>query len=266
VGSVGPDGEERTGVAGEVRVGTSGWQYDDWRGVVYPEGMGPGRWLSHYVTLFPTVEVNSTFYRLAKRPAVRRWRDTAPPGFEFVLKGSQYLTHRRKLNDPGASVARFFEPLGPVLDRTAVILWQLPPRWKRNVERLDTFLAALPSGHRYAVEFRDDDWFHEDVYAVLDRHGAAQVWLSSSLTADHALVHTGDHVYVRFHGLAEEPYRYDYSRAELEPWADRLRDVAAEGTPAWVFFNNDYEGHAVRNAQVLIELLGDAARSWPSTG
>jgi uncharacterized protein YecE (DUF72 family) len=253
-------------VAGEVRVGTSGWQYDDWRGVIYPEGMGPGRWLAHYVTLFPTVEVNSTFYRLARRTAAERWRDAAPSGFEFVLKGSQFITHRLKLKDPGAPVTRFFEPLEPVLERTAVILWQLPPNWKRNVERLDAFLRALPSGHRYAVEFRDDSWFHEEVHEVLDRHGAANVWLSSSLTTAHSEVRTGDHVYVRFHGLSEEPYRYDYTRAELEPWAERLRAVAAEGTPVWVFFNNDYEGHAVRNAEVLVELLGDAARPWRQPG
>jgi uncharacterized protein YecE (DUF72 family) len=254
-------------MAGEVRVGTSGWQYDDWRGgVVYPEGMGPARWLAHYVTMFPTVEVNSTFYRLAKEPAVRRWRETAPAGFEFVLKGSQFITHRLKLKDPEGAIGRFFGPLTPVLDRTASILWQLPPNWRRNVDRLDAFLGALPRGYRYAVEFRDDDWFHDDVYEVLDRHDAAHVWLSSSLTERHTDIRTGDHVYVRFHGLSEEPYRYDYARRELEPWAERLRDVAAAGTPAWVFFNNDYEGHAVNNARVLIELLEDAARPWPPPG
>jgi uncharacterized protein YecE (DUF72 family) len=253
-------------MAGEVRVGTSGWQYDDWRGVVYPEGMGPARWLACYVTMFPTVEVNSTFYRLAKETAARRWRETAPAGFEFVLKGSQFITHRLKLKDPEGAIGRFFEPLAPVLDRTSVILWQLPPNWKRNVDRLDAFLAALPRGHRYAVEFRDDDWFQDEVYEVLDRHGAAHVWLSSSLTERHADIRTGDHVYVRFHGLSEQPYRYDYTAAELAPWAERLHEVAADGTPAWVFFNNDYEGHAVRNARVLIEQLGEAAYPWPAGG
>jgi uncharacterized protein YecE (DUF72 family)/alkylated DNA nucleotide flippase Atl1 len=248
-------------MAGEIRVGTSGWQYDDWRGVVYPQGVGPSRWLAHYVTLFPTVEVNSTHYRLAREPAVRRWAETVPEGFEFVLKGSQFITHRLRLKDADAAVERFFAPLGPVLDQTAVVLWQLPPRWRRDVDRLDRFLAALPAGPRYAVEFRDDDWFHPESYEVLDRHGAGHVWVSSSLTsAHHENVRTGDHVYLRFHGLAREPYRYDYRRGELEPWADRLRDVAAEGTPAWVFFNNDHHGHAVRNARVLMRLLGDHAR------
>lgn len=249
--------------SGRVRVGTSGWQYRDWRGTVYPEGLPQRRWLEHYVTLFPTVEVNATFYRLARESAARAWRETAPPGFEFVLKGSQFITHRLKLTRPEPAIERFFEPVQPVLPATAAVLWQLPPNWRRNVERLDGFLAALPSGPRYAVEFRDDDWFHEESYEVLDRHGAAHVWLSSSLTERHELVATGHAVYVRFHGLSEDAYRHDYSREELVPWAERLRDVAASGRPAWAFFNNDYEGHAVRNGQLLVELLGDAAYRWP---
>jgi uncharacterized protein YecE (DUF72 family)/alkylated DNA nucleotide flippase Atl1 len=254
-------------MAGEIRVGTSGWQYDDWRGVVYPTGVGPGRWLSHYVTLFPSVEVNSTHYRLAKETAVRRWADTAPEGFEFALKGSQYITHRLRLRDAEGAIERFFAPLGPVLDATPVILWQLPPRWRRDADRLDAFLSALPAGHRYAVEFRDDDWYHPEAYQVLDRHGASLVWVSSSLTtAHHENVRTGDHVYLRFHGLADEPYRYDYAAGELEPWAARLHTLAAEGTPAWVFFNNDYHAHAVRNARRLMRLLGDAARHTDHEG
>ena len=250
-------------MAAEVRVGTSGWQYDDWRGTVYPKGVGTGRWLSHYVRWFPTVEVNSTFYRLARESAARGWRDTAPYGFEFALKGSQFITHRLKLKDPARPIARFFEPLQPVLGRTAVILWQLPPGWKRNLDRLDAFLSALPGGCRHAVEFRDDDWFHPDTYEVLDRHAVAHVWLSSSLTSDHELVRTGDFVYVRFHGLGSDPYRWDYSDAELLPWAERLVGATHDGTPAWVYFNNDHDGHAVRNARTLVEMLGDAARPWP---
>jgi uncharacterized protein YecE (DUF72 family) len=251
-------------MVGEIRVGTSGWQYADWRGgVVYPEGLGQQRWLGYYASRFPTVEVNATFYRLASEPAVQRWRDAVPATFEFVVKGSRFITHRLKLREAGGAVERFFAPLRPVLDRIPVVLWQLPPTWRRDLDRLDAFLGSLPPRQRYAVEFRDDDWFHPDTYRVLDRHGAALVWLSSSLTSAHEFVATGDHVYVRFHGLSAEPYRYDYSRAELEPWAARLAAVAAAGTPAWVFFNNDFEGHAVRNAEVLAELLGDAARPWP---
>jgi uncharacterized protein YecE (DUF72 family) len=195
--------------------------------------------------------------------AVRTGRATAPSGFEFALKGSQFITHRLKLRDASGAVERFFAPLEPVLDATAVVLWQLPPRWKRQVDRLDRFLAGLPPTTRYAVEFRDDDWYHPDVNRVLERHGVAQVWLSSSLTEQHTFDRTADHVYVRFHGMGPEPYRYHYARSELEPWAERLADAAAAGTPAWVYFNNDYEGHAVADARTLIELLGDAARPWP---
>ena len=254
-------------MAGEVRVGTSGWQYDDWRGAVYPDELPKRRWLEHYATRFPTVEVNATFYRLAKESTVAQWRDAVPGAFEFVLKGSRFITHQKKLNDPAEALERFFAPLGPVLDRTAAILWQLPGRWRRNAERLDAFLAALPEGYRYAVEFRDDDWFHDEVYEVLDRHGVANVWLSSALTGSHEPVATGGHVYVRFHGLdPDEPYRYDYAREELAPWADRLRDLAERGTPAWAFFNNDHQAHAPRNAATMVELLGEAARGWPPEG
>ena len=250
-------------MSGGVRVGTSGWQYADWRGVVYPEGLGTGRWLGEYVKRFPTVEVNATFYRLASPTAVQRWVETAPDGFEFSLKGSRFITHRLKLNRPEAAIERYFAPLAAVLPRTAVILWQLPPGWKRNLARLDAFLTALPPDQRYAVEFRDDDWFHPDSYALLERHGVGHVWLSSSLTTRHQPVTTGDHVYLRFHGLGEETYRYDYTAEELRPWAERLQAVAADGTPAWVYFNNDGQGRAVRNAEVLIDLLGDAVRPWP---
>jgi uncharacterized protein YecE (DUF72 family) len=253
-------------MAGEVRIGTSGWQYDDWRGVVYPQDLPQRRWLEHYVTRFPTVEVNSTFYRLAKRDAVRGWRDTVPDGFEFAFKGSRYLTHQRKLNDPHAAVTRFFEPLEPALDVAAVVLWQLPPRWRRNVERLDGFLAALPDRVRYAVEFRDDDWYHHDTYRVLERHGVALVWLSSSLTASHDRVRTAEHLYVRFHGMGDEPYRYRYGDDELAPWADTLREHARDGAPAWVYFNNDHDGNAVRDAETLTDLLGDAVSRAASAG
>jgi uncharacterized protein YecE (DUF72 family)/alkylated DNA nucleotide flippase Atl1 len=261
------------GVAGEVRVGTSGWQYDDWRGAVYPHGVGQARWLEHYVRLFPTVEVNATHYRLTKPATARRWAQTAPEGFEFALKGSQYITHRLRLKGAAQAVERFFDPLEDVLDRTAVVLWQLPPRWRRDGARLDDFLRLLPSGPRYAVEFRDDDWFHPETYRVLDRHGVANVWVSSSMTSGHhEHAQTGDHVYLRLHGLADEPYRYRYSRRELEGWADRLRAAADQALPAWVYFNNDHAGHAVGNARLLARLLGDAARDveldpttlWPT--
>lgn len=248
-------------MAGEIRVGTSGWQYDDWRGRVYPEGMGTGRWLSHYATLFPTVEVNATFYRLARESTVRGWRDAVPEGFEFALKGSRFITHQKKLREPEEALGRFFAPLAPLGDAGAVVLWQLPPNLRRDPGRLDAFLAALRRGPRYAVEFRDDDWFHPETYAVLERHGVATVWLSSSLTGSHhEHVRTGAHVYVRFHGLGDDPARYHYRDEELASWADRLREVAREGTPAWVYFNNDTGGYAARNARRLRWLLGDAAR------
>lgn len=248
-------------MAGEIRVGTSGWQYDDWRGRVYPQGLATRQWLEHYAGLFPTVEVNATFYRLARESTVRSWREQVPEGFEFALKGSRYLTHQKKLRAPEEALGRFFAPLTPLGDATAVVLWQLPPNLRRDAARLDAFLGALRRGPRYAVELRRDDWFHPETYEVLDRHGAAHVWLSSSLTGAHEHVRTGDHLYVRFHGLGDDPSRYHYSDDELGAWADRLREETRDGTPAWVYFNNDAHGYAARNARRLRWLLGDAARA-----
>jgi uncharacterized protein YecE (DUF72 family) len=247
-------------VAG-VRVGTSGWQYDDWGGgAFYPEGLGKTGWLAYYATRFPTVEVNATFYRLARLEAVRRWREQTPAGFQFAVKGSRFVTHNLNLTRPREALRRFFEPLQPLLPVTPLVLWQLPPRWNKNTERLDAFLTALPDGPRYAVEFREASWLAEDVFEVLDRHGAAHVWVSSRTTpAD--FTPTGGFVYVRFHGL-EEGYRYDYSRQELEPWAARLREAAGAGRDAYAYFNNDWEATAPRNAATLVELLGDAAVAW----
>lgn len=251
-------------MAGEVRVGTSGWQYDHWRGTVYPEDLPKRRWLEHYATRLPTVEINATFYRLARASTVTQWAQTVPPEFELAFKGSRYLTHQRKLREPDEALSRFFTPLEPARDRTAVVLWQLPGGWRRDTARLDAFLGALPRDLRHAVELRDDDWFCDETYEVLDRHGVALVWLSSALTRAHELVPTGGHRYVRFHGLdPDQPYVHDYTREELAPWAELLSEVAAQGIPSWVFFNNDHAGHAVHNAETLIDLLGAAARPWP---
>ena len=243
-----------------IRVGTSGWQYKDWKGTFYPEKLPTSKWLQYYVQHFPTVEVNASFYRLLREDPVRRWREQAPPGFEFVLKGSKFITHNLKLGRPEEPLRRFFEPAQPLLDIVPVILWQLPPKWKRNVERLDEFLSALPAGPRYAVEFRETSWYHEDVFAVLERHNASHCWISTNWF-DADFTATGDFVYVRFHGL-HEGYLYDYSDEELEPWAQRLLAAHEQGKDAWVFFNNDWHANAIRNANQLLAMLGDAAYPW----
>ena len=250
---------------GVVHVGTSGWQYDDWRGRFYPDGLPKRAWFEHYARCFPTVEINATFYRLPKTSTVERWHDTAPDRFRFAVKGSRYLTHNKKLNDPEGPVATVTSRMAPLKTFLGVWLWQLPPNLHVDVGRLERFLAVLPGGPGHAVEFRHPSWYVDEVERVMARHHVAWVWLSDHRMPDQAPV-TADFVYLRLHGLAEDEalrYRWDYTEAELAPWAERLRTAAADGRDGWVYFNNDYEANAPRNARTLLDLLGDDVLRWP---
>lgn len=248
-----------------IRVGTSGWSYDDWDERFYPQEVAKKRWFDYYASRLSTVEINYSFYRLPRTSTVEKWHDRAPDGFRYAVKGSRYITHNRKLADPDEPVANVVDRLAPLRSVLGVWLWQLPPNLHRDVDRLETFLDALPSSARHAVEFRHRSWFDDEVVEVLRRHGVAQVWLSDTQMPDVTPI-TADFVYVRFHGIGPEDqrYRYDYTHADLRPWADRLREAADDGANGWVFFNNDYRARAPRNAATLVDLLGDAAYPWAS--
>jgi uncharacterized protein YecE (DUF72 family) len=241
---------------GRVLVGTSGFVYQHWRGILYPEDLPQRLWLARYVSEFPTVELNTTFYRLPRADAVQRWRAETPSGFVFAAKGSRYLTHMKRLLDPGPGLARYFEPVSLLRHKLAVVLWQLPPRWKANPERLDAFLRALPSRWRHAVEFRDESWYDPAVCDVLDRHGAA--------FCEHDLVRlrpprlTGGFRYLRFHGHTGK-YQGRYGAEALAPFARDLARSSREGD-AFVYFNNDVGGHAVHDARDLIAMLPERVR------
>jgi len=235
-----------------LRVGTSGYQYRHWRGVLYPRRLPVGAWLARYATFFDTVELNATFYRLPTPAAVDRWRNGVPVGFRFAVKGSRYLTHLKRLRDTGPGLERFDAPvsrLGPLL---AVTLWQLPPQLAPDLDRLDRFLSALPPG-RHAVEFRDRAWYTASTAAVLERHGTAY--------CEHDRVdappprHTGGFRYVRFHGTTGR-YHGRYGPAALRPWAEDLMAWTRRGRDAFVYFNNDLGGAAVHDALDLLALLG----------
>lgn len=250
--------------SGTVRVGTSGWQYDDWRGRFYPDDVPKRLWFAHYAERFPTVEINATFYRLPKAQTVGRWHDAAPDRFRYAVKGSRYLTHIRKLNDPADPVATVTTRMAPLKAFHGVWLWQLPPNLHVDVGRLETFLSTLPGGPGHAVEFRHRSWYVDAVEEALSRHNVAWVWLSDRQMPDTAPV-TADLVYLRLHGLDEDPdrrYRWDYTEAELAPWVERLRAAASAGRDGWVYFNNDHAANAPRNAAMLIDLLGDVAEPW----
>ena len=238
-----------------AHVGCSGWNYKDWRGVVYPQKLPQRRWFEHYSTLFDTVEINNTFYRLPPPSTADAWGAQAPPGFTYAVKLGQFGSHRMKLRDAASWLPNHLdraERLGHALGPTLV---QLPPRWKRNAERLDEFLSVAPRSMRWAVELREESWLHEDVYEVLRRHGAALC--IHDLLADHPWELTADWTYVRFHGpnALEVKYWGKYGPERLAPVADRLGQIVDRGCDVYAYFNNDYQGLAVEDALWLRERL-----------
>ena len=237
--------------AGRIRVGCSGWSYGHWRGVVYPAKGSTASWLELYAQLFDTVEVNASFYRLPLRRTVERWAGASPEGFCFAVKASRYLTHVKRLRDVREGVALLGERIEPLVHarKLGPVLWQLPPRFHRDDERLAGALAALPPG-RHAFEFRHESWFADDVYALLREHGVALVVADRSGSRPTPAVATAAWSYLRFHhGRGRNG---NYTRAELRRWADRIR---AECGDVYAYFNNDWEGFAVRNARELLQLL-----------
>jgi len=227
--------------------------YRHWRGLLYPEGLAQSRWLEQYARFFDTVEMNATFYRLPTPETVERWREIAPRGFTFAVKGSRYLTHMKRLLDAGVGLRRFFRPVSRFGPTLGPVLWQLPPRFKPDHERLDRFLARLPP-LRHAFEFRDAAWYTEETCAVLDRHGAAFCEHDNVRRAPPRL--TGRFRYVRFHGTTGR-YSGRYGAEALRAHAEDYLDAAARGVDVFVYFNNDVGGHAVRDALDLLALVGE---------
>jgi uncharacterized protein YecE (DUF72 family) len=241
-----------------VRIGCSGWNYRDWRGRFYPAGAPASRWLECYAQRFDTVEVNATFYRLATRTAVEHWVEQTPADFCFVVKASRYLTHVRRLRDMAQGIARFYEPLAPLRDagRLGATLWQLPEIFHRDDDALAGLLEQLPNG-RHAIELRHQSWFAQDVFALLHKHDIALVLgdhPERPFQTDRA---TASWRYVRFHH-GSRGRRGNYSDAELEQWAQRLHRWRARHE-LLVYFNNDWEGFAPKNAMRLKRRLEQLA-------
>lgn len=240
-----------------VHIGTSGWHYADWKGTVYPNEIPKTRWFEHYTTLFDTVEINASFYRLPTEKAVANWGGQAPRGFIYAAKGSRFTTHNLKIGGDRLpqSVELVTGRLKPLRDHMPVMLWQLPPNLHQDVDRLARFAGLLPDWVRHAVEFRHPSWHDDSVTEVLSDHQVARVWVSAAGSTQPTPV-TAGLVYLRLHGLGEDPYRWDYSDDDLQPWVRRIDAAVADGHDAFVYFNNDFHGHAVRNAQRFSKLLG----------
>lgn len=232
--------------------------YKDWRGIVYPEKLPQRRWFEHYSTLFDTVEINNTFYRLPPATTVQGWADQAPDDFTYALKLGQFGSHRMKLRDAAAWLPNHLdraERLGPHLGPTLV---QLPPKWSRNVERLDEFLAVAPKTMRWAVELREPSWVHEETFEVLRDHGAALC--IHDLLADHPWELTTDWAYLRFHGpnALKEKYLGLYGPDRLEQAVQVTTEWLSNGFDVYAYFNNDWYGYAVQDATWLRDRLAAA--------
>ena len=241
----------------QIRIGCSGWQYASWRERFYPKGVAQRRWLQVYAETFDTVEVNATFYRLARPDAVAAWVDETPDDFVFTVKGSQYLTHMKRLLDTGQGLERFYASIAPLVasPKLGPVLWQLPPNFRRDDDRLAAWLEALKRfpPTRHALEVRHDSWFVPEVYGLLYAHGVAFVIGDDPRRVDWPLEVTAPFTFVRFH-YGTRGRRGNYSETELREWAARLRDLAT-GADVWAYFNNDWEAFAIANGKRLKRLL-----------
>jgi uncharacterized protein YecE (DUF72 family) len=234
----------------EVRIGCSGWSYDDWRGVLYPPGLGRRHWLGCYAEAFDTVELNATFYRLAKEETARGWAEQVPEGFLFAVKASRYLTHMRRLRGIEQGVERFWAPLAPLREagKLGPVLWQLPEDFERDEELLAATLELLPPGE-HCFEFRHPSWFAADVYALLAEHGASLALGDDARRPLPDAAPVGPLAYLRLH-YGARGRDGNYSEPELAGWRRRIAAWRARRS-VFAYLNNDWRGFAVRNARTL---------------
>lgn len=239
-----------------IYVGTSGWSYDHWHGVLYPHGIRPRERLDYYLRRYDTVELNSSYYRWPRDTAFASWRRRMPASFCLSLKAPRHLTHNRRLYGPEQWIERMVRSLAILGDRRGILLVQLSPRFSYDHVRLAYFLENLPAGLPVAVEFRHPSWHQESVFALLEQHGAAYCVMSGAHLPC-ILRATAPFVYVRLHGPDHQHlYAGSYSDDDLRWWADRIREWTDAGRDVFAYFNNDGGGNAVRNADTLKGLLG----------
>lgn len=231
-------------------VGTSGWIYPHWRDRFYPEKLPQSQWLRYYSRFFDTVEINNSFYRLPEQSTFSKWAGETGDGFVFAVKASRYLTHMKKLKDPAEPLARIINNSSGLADKRGPVLYQLPPYWRANPHRLEEFLKILPKNIRSVFEFRDDSWQTEDIWELLQRYSAGYCIMDAPGLPTH-IITTADFSYIRMHSGKNGG---DYSERQLREWADIAAGLL-EKDDVYIYFNNDLNGYAVRNAMALIKLL-----------
>ncbi len=241
----------------DVRIGTSGWHYQHWIGRFYPEHTSGAMMLPYYLQHFDTVELNNPFYRLPEESTFKSWRAAVPSNFRFAVKASRFITHNKKLKDSENALQNFISRAELLRATLGPVLFQLPPRWKLNLERLQHFLNALSRKHRYAFEFREPSWNTPGVHALLQAHNAAYCIyeLGGYLSP---LTLTANWTYVRLHG-PEGKYRGCYDRRALNEWASRIMKWSKQLKSIYVYFDNDDSAYAPRNALELKRLVHGVA-------
>ncbi|MEA3064656.1 MAG: hypothetical protein QOJ27_1102 [Sphingomonadales bacterium] len=243
---------------GTVRIGCSGWIYRHWRELFYPNGLPQHRWFVHYAETLATVELNTSFYHLPKPETFTKWRDQAPPGFRYAVKAPRFITHMKKLKECAEPVQEFLGRARNLGDAIGPILYQLPPRWALNRERLEDFIALLPGDLAHVFEFREKSWLSEEVLALLDARGVSFCAHDMPGLATPRWA-AGPVAYVRFHGGTGK-YVGRYPDQVLLRWTDWIVDQAGSGRDVWCYFNNDIGGHAIHDALTLRAMVGQALR------
>jgi uncharacterized protein YecE (DUF72 family) len=238
----------------EIRIGCSGWHYKHWIGRFYPAKTPASKMLEFYLQHFDSVELNNSFYKLPDPKTFDCWRRATPRDFRFAVKASRFITHNKKLKDPQNALENFLPRAESLGRKLGPILFQLPPRWRINLPRLEDFLSVLPREHRYTVEFREPSWETAETYAVLRKHNVA--YCIYQLAGYHTPVHvTADWTYIRLHGPTDKKYQGSYSSSELKAWSRRILDWSRDLKAIYVYFDNDDSAFAAENALTLKQMV-----------
>lgn len=246
--------KNRTGKSGTLRVGTSGYQYNHWKGIFYPDSVPRRRWFEHYASIFDTVEMNNTFYVLPEARTFRDWGRRAPDGFCYALKYSRYGSHLKHLADPEQHINQYLANARQIGESLGPILVQLPPKWRIDLPRLEAFLDEAPRDVRWAFEFRNDSWLVPEVYRALRKHRAASC-IHDKIDG-HPREITAGWTYLRYHG---GNYDGNYAPEQLKTQARLIRDLRRDGVDVYAYFNNDVHGHALLNAADLLQMVAGRA-------
>lgn len=239
---------------GRIHIGTSGWNYKHWKGPFYPADLPEAQQFYYYFKYFDTVELNNSFYMLPAAQTFAKWKNISPAKFIFSVKASRFITHLKKLSADKSSVHKFLRHAGQLDEKLGPVLFQLPPRWGINAERLETFLNILPAKYRYTFEFRDHSWYNDEIYDLLKKSNCAFCIYELQGHISPLQV-TADFIHARLHGPGNK-YQGDYTKQTLKQWARRCIEWQQNGKDVYIYFDNDQAGYAVTDALSLKEMLG----------